>query len=320
LFSWDGDRAEEEFRYHEDAWKDAVKPDRTVNTAGSAMAALGALSLIWGYNWVVMKIALHDSGPFTFAALRGTLGALVLFPLMPRRGGVAIPKGTTPEVILLGVLQTTGFVGLTFWALVEGGVGKTCILVYTMPFWVLILARVFLGEKIRGAQWAAVTCAFAGLFLIFEPWHRQSGLFPQFLAVMAGISWSAGVILAKRIQRRGNIPLLQLTTWQMLFGSIPLVVIAIAVPQAPVHWTPYLVGALIYNVVLGNAVAWMLWLFILERLPAGIAGMGSLAIPVVGVLCAWLQLGEIPGIYEGTGMLLIGSALFILTWRAFTRQ
>ena len=63
----------------------------------------------------------------------------------------------------------------------------------------------------------------------------------------------------------------------------------------------------------GNAIAWFLWLYILEKLPAGVAGMCSLAIPLVGVMFAWLQLGERPGPFEAAGMLLIGLALIILS-------
>jgi drug/metabolite transporter (DMT)-like permease len=296
-----------------------MKRSLSLNPVRSAVIALIFLSLIWGYNWVVMKVALRDCGPFTFAALRAMLGAFVLLPMLPRRGGMAVPEGAF-QIILLGLLQTTGFLGFAFWALVEGGAGKTSVLVYTMPFWVLIFARIYLRERIRGAQWPAILLAFGGLTLIFDPWHGRSGLFSQFLAVMAGICWGASVIVAKRLQQKGNIPLLQLTTWQMLFGAIPLVVIALIVPEVPIHWTPSLIASLFYNVVLSNAVAWFLWLFILEKLPAGAAGMGSLAIPVIGVFAAWLQLGERPGLFEGAGMLLIGIALFFLTAHAIRHR
>ncbi len=286
--------------------------------ARAAVAALVVLSLIWGYNWVAMKVALRDCGPFTFAALRAGLGTLVLLPVLSLRRGLAIPE-ETPRIILLGLLQTAGFLGFAFWALVEGGAGKTSVLVYTMPFWVLIFARIWLRERIRGAQWPAVLIAFAGMLLLFEPWHRRSGLFSQFLAVMAGVSWGASVIAAKLLQKKRSIPILQLTTWQMLFGAIPLAVIALIVPEGPINWTPSFMAALFYNVVLSNAVAWFLWLFILEKLPAGVAGIGSLAIPLVGVIAAWVQLGEKPGPFESAGMLLIGVALLFLIFHALTR-
>jgi drug/metabolite transporter (DMT)-like permease len=278
-----------------------------------AMAALILLALIWGYNWVVMKIALRDCGPFTFAALRSMLGALVLFPLLPIKGGSLAPPKATRGIILLGLFQTAGFLGFTFWALVEGGAGKTAVLVYTMPFWVLILARLFLGERIRRMQWPAVLLSFAGLLMIFEPWHGRGGFFSEILAVMAGMFWAASVILAKQLMKREGIPLLRLTAWQMLFGAIPLVVVAFFAPEGAINWSSSFVAALLYNVIPGNAVAWLLWLYILEMLPAGVAGMGSLIIPVVGVLSAWLQLGETPGPFEAAGMLLIGVALSILS-------
>ncbi len=287
--------------------------------ARCAVVALVVLALIWGYNWVVMKVALRDCGPFAFAALRTMLGALVLFSLLPLKGGLTVPKPVL-KIVLLGLLQTTAFLGLTFWALVEGGAGKTAVLVYTMPFWLLILAWVYLGERIRGAQWPAVVLSCAGLFLILEPWHMQGGLWSEVLAVLAGISWAGSVIAVKRLLRRENIPLLQLTAWQMLFGAIPLAIVALLVPEGPITWSPSFIAALVYNVIPCNAIAWLLWLFILEMLPAGVAGMGSLAIPLVGVLAAWLQLGERPGPTEGAGMLLIGVALLTLSVNALRNR
>jgi drug/metabolite transporter (DMT)-like permease len=281
--------------------------------------ALIILAFLWGYNWVVMKVVLKDCGPFTFAAWRTVLGALVLFPLLSWKGGLGIPKAVS-KLILLGLLQTTLFLGLTFWALVAGGAGKTAVLVYTMPFWLLIMAWIYLGERIRGIEWPAVMAAFAGMFLIFEPWHGRGGLWSEILAVLAGVCWAGSVIVVKRLQSKERIPLLQLTTWQMLFGGIGLAVVAFFVPEGPINWSPSFIAALAYNVVPCNAIAWLLWLYIVEKLPAGVAGMGSLAIPLVGVLSAWLQLGEIPGPAEGAGMLLIGLALLILSTKALRRR
>jgi len=290
-----------------------MKRPFTINPVHGAVAALILLALIWGYNWVVMKIALKDCGPFTFAALRSMLGAFALFPLLPLKGGTAAPPKAIAGIILLGLFQTAGFLGFTFWALVEGGAGKTAVLVYTMPFWVLILARLFLGERIRRLQWPAILLSFAGLLMIFEPWHGRGGLFPEVLAVVAGICWAVSVIMAKRLMKKEEIPLLQLTAWQMLFGAIPLVIVAFIVPEGPVNWSSPFVAALLYNVIPGNAIAWFLWLYVLEKLPAGVAGIGSLAIPLVGVISARLQLGERPEPFEAAGMLLIGLALIILS-------
>ena len=280
--------------------------------------ALALLAFIWGYNWVVMKIGLEYSQPFTFAALRTFLGALSLFLLLAllRRPLRPTAVGFT---IIIGLLQTTGFVGLIMWALQSGGAGKTSVLTYTMPFWLLLLAWVLLGERLRGVQWLAVALAFAGLLLVLSPWRLQ-GVFSSLLAVAAGLSWAASAVAVKLLQRRQHVDILSLTTWQMLYGSLPLIVIAALTFTGPPVWSGAFIWALAYNVFLGNALAWFLWLYALRALSAGAAGIGTLAIPLIGVASAWLQLGERPVPSEAAGMALILGALAIVTARGMLHQ
>ncbi len=289
------------------------------SNAARALLGLALLSAIWGYNWVVMKSALADAGPLTFTALRSVLGAFSLFLVMLwQRKPMAITRPAATFV--LGVLQTALFVGLTMAALIHGGAGKTAVLVYTMPFWVLLLAWPLLGERLHGLQWPAVALACTGLILILEPWHHASNPASEALAIAAGLAWALAALQAKRMGRVQHHDLLSLTAWQMALGSLPLVAIAAFLPEPPIHWTPYFVWALFYNVILGNALAWWLWMYILQNLPAGLASLGTLAIPVIGVLAAWLQLGEKPGAVEIAGMALIGSGLGLLALAAMRRR
>lgn len=283
------------------------------SAATRALFALILLSVIWGYNWVVMKVALPFIGPFQFGAIRTFFAALVLFlvllllrkPLRPTHVG---------STILLGILQTTGFTGLIIWALVEGGAGKVAVLTFTMPFWVMVLAWPLLGEKIRGMQWLAVWLSVCGLIGIVEPWNFHGKIFSNALAVCAGISWAMAVILAKKLHKRApDMDLLSFTAWQMLFGSLPLVALAFLVPAKPIVWSDTLIAATLFNVILANGLGWWLWLYALRRLPAGVASMNSLLIPVIAVLAAWIQIGEVPSLYEGIGMLLVACALVTIS-------
>jgi len=271
------------------------------------------LAVIWGYNWVVMKIGLAYAEPVTFAALRTFLAALGLLTLLAvlRRPLRPVAVGWT---VVIGLLQTTGFVGLLMLALQGGGAGKTSVLTYTMPFWLLILAWLFLDEHLRGMQWPAVGMALAGLLLVLAPWRLQ-GTLSSALAVSGAVCWAASAVVVKRLQARRHVDLLSLTTWQMLFGSLPLVALALLLPQTPTEWTGVFLLTLVYNVVLGNAVAWLLWLYGLRTLPAGVAGLGTLLTPVIGVLAAWVQLGERPDATEAAGMALIIGALAVVTVR-----
>ncbi|MEJ2059253.1 MAG: EamA family transporter [Gammaproteobacteria bacterium] len=273
-------------------------------------AALALLCMIWGYNWVIMKFALHDAGPFEFAALRSVLGALLLFSLLVLFRRPFRPRGVF-SVFVLGVLQTSGFVGLVTWALVSGGAGKTAVLAYTMPLWLLLLGWPLLGERVQGWNWLAIILAATGLVFILQPWRFHAHVFSTVLAILAGLAWALSSIWAKRMRGRLPVDLLQLSAWQMLLGSIPLVIAAFTVREPAIHWTPLFVGALAYNAALATALAWLLWLFILRHLPAGQAGMSMLAVPMIGLLSAWLQLGEHPGPWEQAGIvsILLGLAL-----------
>lgn len=277
--------------------------------------ALTVLALIWGYNWVVMKIALEYSQPLMFAALRTSLGAACLFLVL-----VLTRRSLRPPMLgltfLVGLLQTTGFVGLIMLALQTGGAGKVSVLAYTMPFWLLLLAWTFLGERLHGLQWLAVLLAFAGLVLVLSPWKLHGGL-SSALAVAAGLSWAASAVVVKVMQRRRHVDLLSLTTWQMLLGSLPLLLIAALTYSGGPQWTSSFVWALAYNVVLANALAFVLWMFSLRRLSAGAAGMGTLATPVIGVAAAWIQLGERPAAGEAAGMVCIIGALALVSVRGF---
>lgn len=279
------------------------------------LAALAGLAFIWGYNWVVMKIAVRDCDPFTFAALRNLLGAIALFAVAALRRDPLRPRAFWWTAVF-GVFQTSLF-GLSVWALYLGSAGKTSVLTYTMPFWLLGIAWIVLGERIRGLQWLAVVLALGGLVLVLDPWiARDVGA--SLLAIGSGLSWAVAAVLFKVIRRRHEIHLLPFTAWQALLGNIPLMVVAVLVDHTGPTWTGSFIAALVYNVIPASAVAWLLWLYVLYRLPAGPAGIRTLAIPVVGAVSAWIQLGERPDSLEAVGLGLILAALAVLTaweWR-----
>jgi drug/metabolite transporter (DMT)-like permease len=283
-----------------------------------AILALSFLVVVWGYNWVVVKVAVLDASPLTFAASR-TLGGGIAVAL----AALALRKPLRPQFpatyFWIGLFQTTGFIGLSTWAVVSAGAGQVAVLVYTMPLWVSLLAWPILGERIGGWQAASIAIALAGVACMFGP-LRSVGL-AEWLAVAAGLAWAIGVILTKRLQVRAKPDLYGLSMWQMLFGGLVLTIVALVVPGHPTIWSARYVFALTYNVVLATAIAYVLWIFVIDALPARDAGMGSLGVPVIGTLGAWLQLGEVPTRLSTVGMVLIvaGLALLSLVDRRATR-
>jgi drug/metabolite transporter (DMT)-like permease len=272
-----------------------------------------ALSLIWSYNWIVVKEALHFSGPFDYSALRCIFGSLVMFGVLK-----VMKKPLTPpslgRAFVLGLFQTAGFLCFSSWALVEGAVGKSAVLIYTFPFWTLLFARIALGERIRGLQWLGVTLAAAGLVLVLEPWQPGGSLFSRVLAVLSGMSWAISTVIAKDWRRRGDFDLLTVTAWQLLLGGLVCCAIALAVPAKPVVWNGYFVLLIAASGIVATAFGWLLWLMILKHLSAGVAGLGMMAVPALGILFSRLHYGETFDPVEVAGMLLLGASLVLLSW------
>jgi drug/metabolite transporter (DMT)-like permease len=255
-----------------------------------------------------MKSVLTYADPFVYAGMRTFIAGVLLIAVLPLFRRPVRPKAVGLTA-LLGVLQTAGFLGLMTWALQGESAGKTAILTYTMPFWLLLMAWVFLGERLRGFQWVAVIVALAGLILVLSPWEMTGGWSP-FMAIGGALCWALSAIVAKLLRRRHEVDLLSLTAWQLFLGSLPLVVVG-AVTWSPPVWSGTFIYGLAFTVLAGNCLAWILWLYILSALPAGTAGLGMLLTPVIGITASWIQLGERPGGMEGAGMLLIVAALLL---------
>jgi len=285
--------------------------------AGASLAALAAMVIIWGYSWVVMKIALRHAHPFDFAALRVAIGCTLLFAIVKWQGR-SLKLPSYRMAILLGLLQVALFVALSHFALLHAGPGKTSVLIFTMPFWMIVFAHFIIHERMRGAQWIAVGLAFVGLTLIVAPWELTS-LGGSMLAVSAGAVWAITAVLSKKWPTAASDPLL-FTAWQLFFGFVALFVLALAFSNRPIEWNAEFAWTLAFSSILATALGWWLWTYVLANTPAGITGLNSLGIPVIAVLASAIQLGERPPARELAGMALIGVALGLLGWIGVRRD
>ncbi|MGB9094047.1 MAG: EamA family transporter [Gallionella sp.] len=273
---------------------------------------LFVLSVTWGYTWVLAKQALGYAPPFAFAAERCVGGALALFVVLKLLGKPLklVAPGAT---LAIALAQVTCFMTFQTWALVEGGPGKTAVLIFTMPVWTLLLAGPMLGERIRGTQWVAAFSTITGLLLIIGPWNMHTTLFSKFLGLTAALSWAIGTVLVKRLRAQQKVDLLSLTSWQMLIGAVPIVLLAAIVPEHPTDWTAAYIGILAFMSVISTALCWWLWITLLDRVPAWEASLSVLGTPVVAIVSSRLMLEEQFKVSELTGILLIAFGLALLS-------
>jgi drug/metabolite transporter (DMT)-like permease len=198
-------------------------------------------------------------------------------------------------------------------ALAAGGAGRTSVLVFTMPFWTLLIAWPVLHERVRGARWFAVVLALVGLVLVVEPWHWEGDLGAKLWAVVSGFGWAAGTVATKYYQRRYKLDMLNFLSWQMLVGVLPLTPLPWLLGLAPARWDAEYVGLLAWTVVVSTALGFMLWIDILRHLSAGTASLNMFAIPVIALVASMIVFGERLTGSEWSGIACIAAGLAILT-------
>jgi drug/metabolite transporter (DMT)-like permease len=284
-----------------------------------AAAVMLGLVLVWGYAWIVAKMALAYCGPLDLATLRTAVGTATLFPALVWMRGPIWPEHPW-EALAVGMVQTAAFLLLNNWALAQGEAGKTSVLVFTMPFWVLLLAWPVLGERIQGVGWLAVALAAVGLVFILAPSRLRTGMVAELLAVLAGICWALGVVISKRLHNRHPVDVYNFTFWQMALGLLPMIAVSFSTSSRPIEWSVEFVVLLLTLGIVATAGGWGAWFYVLRRLPAGTTSMASLGIPVVALGASAIQLGERPMPMELSGMILIGIALALVSWDTIRRH
>jgi drug/metabolite transporter (DMT)-like permease len=282
----------------------------------AAYGALVFLTLIWGMNWMAMKFGLQYAHPVIYNIERTWFAIALVFAVLLWERRPLKPESWT-AVIVTGFFQTTINSGATTMALAGGGAGRTAVLVFTMPFWTMLIAWPVLHERVRGSQWFAVGFALAGLVLVVEPWNWQGELAPKLWATLSGFGWAAGTVATKYFQRHHRVDMLNLIAWQMVAGIVPLCLIPLVWPLPAAQWNAVYVSALLYAGVIATGIGFILWTAILTWLPAGTASLNMFAIPVIALVSSMLVFGERLTTAEWLGIASIGVGLAIVSARAW---
>jgi drug/metabolite transporter (DMT)-like permease len=190
------------------------------------------------------------------------------------------------------------------------------VLVFTMPFWTLLIARFVLHERVRGLQAVAIVCAFAGLLLVVAPWSWQGDLTPKLWAALSGFGWAAGTVAMKYYQRDADFDMLNFVAWQMLVGILPLTFLPWLLDVPATQWSVAQALLFFFTGAIATAGGFLLWMAILRVLPAGTASLNMFAVPVIALIASMAIFGERLAPNEWFGIALIGAGLVLVTLAA----
>ena len=275
--------------------------------SAGARASVILLGIVWGLNWPAVKVALTGVTPWTLRAVGLGLGALTLLALaLLRRRSVAVPAGRPRrQLAIAGLLNVAGFNLLAAFAQLSAATSRVAIVAYTMPLWATFLAWLVLGERLDPLRALALVLGASGLSILLLPLVGAALPVGLLYALGAAISWAAGTVYLKRARIHADP--LAIAAWQLAIGAAVAGGGLVVFEGLPHLWP--LPGSVVfafgYYVVLGTALAYFLWFEIIARLPAATATLGTLLVPVVGVLSAVLLLGERPTATDMAGFTLI---------------
>lgn len=276
------------------------------------------LSLIWGSTWIFIKLGLRDIPPITFAGLRFLIASLVLAGVVIGRRARLPRDGRTWRLLAgTGMVSITLNYGLIFWGEMRITSGLAAVLQATIPVFGILLAHHYLPtERLTWRKLAGIATGFAGIAIIFSEQighPGESGLEGSLALLLSSICVAWGNVLVK-----AKLPHLDpavLAAGQMTFGFVPLLLLGWWWEGSPqgIRWSPLALGSLLYLAVIGSALAFLLYYWMVTRIEVTRTMLISLVTPVVALLIGALAIGEpvSVAVLFGSGAIISGIALIV---------
>ncbi|MFM7531883.1 MAG: DMT family transporter [Rubrivivax sp.] len=282
-----------------------------------ALWLLAVLTLVWGTNWPLFVYAMQEVSVWTFRAFALLAAGLTMLAVARGRGlSLAVPRGDWPTLLWASLAYLVVWNIATAYAAVMLPSGQAAILGFTMPLWVALIGWAAWGQRpTPRVGWALLLGAAAVGLLLWRSLPKGGEVPAGFaLGLLAGLGWAAGTMILKR--RPLTMPLLAGTGWQLVLAGLPIALVALATGDGlregrwfVPSWSSLL--AIAYITWVPMTIGNLAWFAIVGLLPAQIAGLSSVLVPVVAMLSgAWLR-GEPLGPFELLAMACSAAALWL---------
>ncbi|MCI0664297.1 MAG: EamA family transporter [Acidobacteria bacterium] len=281
------------------------------------------LSFIWGSTWSFIKVGLRDLPPITFAAMRFLLAAMILWLIVVLRRS-AIPRATRDWLIIAwtGLIAFTVNYGLIFWGEQYITSGLAAVLQATIPAFGLVIAHFYLpAERMTMRKLAGVVIGIAGVGVIFYDQLKIEGaaaLWGSVALVISSVCVAYSNVLIKAHCR--HLDPAALAGGQMICGLAPLLVFGALWEGNPflLRWTEPAVISILYLAVVGSALAFLLYYWLVRKIEVTKTMLIALVTPVIALLIGKITLDEQVSWRVGTGSAAILSGIsLILVQRKF---
>jgi drug/metabolite transporter (DMT)-like permease len=293
------------------------QPGAKLRIAPAGIVFLAITSIGWGFNWPVTKYLIGFLPPLTLRGATGVIGASLLAILAVLWGQtLRVPRAQWLRLVLAAILNVGCWMVLMGFALVFLPASEAALIAYTMPVWASILAWPILGERPNLLRVLSLVMAFAGMSAILggNGFAASLSKLPGIIMALGGaIGFAVGTVLAKKWPL--NLPPVSAAAWQIGIGCLPVAIAGFLLEKsdfAGLSGNGWLLFG--YSTVVQFCIAYVCWFAALARLPASVAAIGTMAVPVIGVAASATALHEPLGIGQ------IAALLFTLAGVALATQ
>lgn len=284
--------------------------------APAGLVYLLITSIGWGLTWPVMKHLLGEWPPLSARGWTGTAGAALLALLaLASRQSLIVPRVQWGRLVLSALLNVTSWLTLIGLALLWLPASEAAVIAATMPVWAALLAWPILGERPTLKRSLALLLAFGGIAALMGGNGLAASLskLPGIVLALAGaFGFALGTVTAKRFPVK--LPPLTSASWQILVGCVPVVIGGVVFehpdPQvlSAVGWS-----SMAYMTVVQFCISYACWFAALARLPASVAAIGTLLVPVIGVVASAIVLHEPLGPGQITALVMTLAGVLLAT-------
>ncbi len=246
--------------------------------------------LVWGFNFVVIKVGLDEIPPLLLGFARFFLTSIPAVFFIKR------PTAPFRMVMWYGLFMFALQFSLLFIGMDVGVTpGLASLLLQLHVFFTLLLAMVFFGEKLRPWQIVGALVSFVGIALVAMHLGGSVTFSGLVLVIAAAASWGVGNVISKKI---GKVNMISLVVWGSLIAWPPLLLISLftegydKVVYTVQHLSWLSSGAVLYITYLSTLFGFGTWSWLLHHHPIGKIAPFTLLVPVVAILSSVLVLGE----------------------------
>jgi len=295
------------------------QPPATTVAHWGTDALLLLMALIWGVNFIVVKVGTQLMHPLAFNGARVAIAAVVLVVIVVAMREKWPARRDVIALLLLGVLGN----GLYQWFFIEGiartRAGDAALVLAASPALMAIIGRIMGVEEVTRRKVLGIGASLFGMALVVFGSGRADPAASGDVATLAGnmliltscVCWALYTVLLKPYTER--VPGIPLSALTMVGGAIPLVIVSMpeiartSWPSLPVNgW-----GALLYSALLALVLAYLFWYRGVRVLGPTRSAMYSNLQPVVALVVAWLALGETPTLVQIAGAVAIMAGILL---------